>query len=302
MNSINDQFVFSLMIIFLGYCLKRLNLIREKDGESLSRVIFNITMPALIIANFSAFALDASLLIAGASGFAFGLLMALVGLLVFRRQKDCNRGMLTMLIPGLNVGLFALPLVEAIWGQQGILYFLMFDVGNSFIIFGLMYAIASCFSSQSGVADMAGALRRGMKSVPLLTYMGVMVLSLAGLKFPDAMLGTCQIIGRANMPLALLLLGIYLSFSFDKAYVKSMAQVLALRYVVGIVAGVAVFYLTPLDAMVKYTVLIGFLLPIPTIAIQYAIQFDYNPRFVGTLTNMTILMSFALVWLESSLF
>ena len=40
-----------------------------------------------------------------------------------------------MIVPGFNIGLFAYPLVEGIWGQEGIKYFGMFDMGNAFIVF-----------------------------------------------------------------------------------------------------------------------------------------------------------------------
>ncbi len=54
--------------------------------------------------------------------------------------------MLTMMIPGFNIGMFAYPLVEGIWGKEGLKYFGMFDVGNAFVIFVLCYMIGSYYS------------------------------------------------------------------------------------------------------------------------------------------------------------
>ncbi|MBP2652761.1 MAG: Auxin Efflux Carrier [Firmicutes bacterium] len=301
MNNINAQFVFSLAIILLGYFLKRLDLLKKEDGEGLSRIIFNITLPALIIVTFSTINIDLSLILVTITGILYGILMALVGGVAFGKEEHDTRGMLSMLIPGVNVGLFAFPLVEAIWGQEGIKYFGMFDVGNSIIVFGVSYIIAGYFSADKAVG-LVGALKKSLKSVSLLAYIVSFGVAVVGIHFPKPVIDGLQILGKANTPLSLLLLGMYLSFSFDTAYLKSMVKVLAFRYLIGLAAGAVFFYLLPFEPMVRYTALIAFLLPIPTITISYALEFDYNVQFVGTLTNITILISFFLVWLDSATF
>lgn len=99
------------------------------------------------------------------------------------------------------------------------------------------------------------------------------------------------------MPLSLLLLGICLSFSFERSFVWGFAKVLALRYLVGLTAGTFFFYLLPFESLFKYTLLIGFILPIALSAIPFAIEFHYDAKFVGTITNITIVVSFLLIWL-----
>ena len=49
MNTINSQFVMSLSIILLGYFLKKVNILKESDGEVISRLIFNVTLPSIVI-------------------------------------------------------------------------------------------------------------------------------------------------------------------------------------------------------------------------------------------------------------
>ncbi|MFB9795296.1 hypothetical protein ACFFQG_32405, partial [Shinella granuli] len=95
----------------------------------------------------------------------------------------------------------------------------------------------------------------------------------------------------------LLLLGIYLNFTFEKGYLKLIMQYMAVRYLIGIVAGAGLFILLPFNDMFKYTVLIGLILPSSMSALPYAVEFNYDRRFVGTVTNMTIIISFLLMWL-----
>ncbi len=89
--------------------------------------------------------IDKKLLLIPIICLVYGLMMAVVGLTVFKRESRRTKGMLAMLVPSFNIGLFAYPLVESIWGTEGLRYFGMFDMGNSFIVFAVCYIIASVY-------------------------------------------------------------------------------------------------------------------------------------------------------------
>jgi len=296
------QFLYCILIISLGYILKRGNIIKEKDGEGLSRIIFNLTLPSIIIVTFSDITLESSLFLLIFIGFLYGVLIGFFGLFVFRKKQRNIKGMLGMMVPGLNIGLFAYPLVEAIFGKAGITYFGMLDVGNAFIVFGLSYLIGSFYSKEDVKLDFKTVVTKMSKSIPLMTYIIVVIINLIGLTLPSVIVDVADIISGANMPLSLLLLGIYLNFSFDKSYVKLMLQYLGLRYGVGLLLGILCFFVFPFDEMFKYTVLLGFLLPTSMSALPYSVEFEYNQKFVGTLSNLTIIISFILLWLLANLF
>ena len=38
-----------------------------------------------------------------------------------------------MLIIGLNIGNFAFPIIDSIWGMDGLQYMIMIDIGNAFV-------------------------------------------------------------------------------------------------------------------------------------------------------------------------
>ncbi|MCB2358162.1 AEC family transporter [Clostridium estertheticum] len=296
MNTINSQFVMSLSIILLGYFLKKVNILKESDGEVISRLIFNVTLPSIVINVFSTMTIDKSLLLVPVISFVFGLIMAVVALIVFKGESRREKGMLTMLVPSFNVGLFAYPIVESIWGRSGLKYFGMFDMGNSFIVFAVCYIIASIYSSSKGEVSYKNIFAKTIHSIPFLTYIITLAINLLGLSIPKPIIQITGILSKANMPLALLALGLYLSFSFKKTYLKNMAKIIALRYIIGFGVGILIYNLVPLDPMFKKTMLIGLILPISFTVIPYSVEFDYDTRFVGTVNNLTIIISFILMW------
>ncbi|AGK97020.1 AEC family transporter [Clostridium pasteurianum] len=296
MNSINSQFLISMLIIVLGYLCKRLNIVKEEDGEGLARIVINVTLPCLIINTFSTLKVEPSLVKLTFINMLYGFFMMGIGLYVFRKKKRRIKGVLLMLLPAFNIGLFAYPLVQAIWGHEGVKYFGMFDLGNSFIIFGLCYIIASYFSDEAGKLDIKETAGKVFKSIPLLTYIISVVINILGVHLPKMVIDFSSVISKANMPMSLLLLGIYLSFKFDLRQFKDIASVLALRYIIGFTVGIIFFIFSPFDKMSKYTLLIGFILPTASAIIPFSIEFNYDQKFIGILSNMTILISFVLVW------
>lgn len=134
-----------------------------------------------------------------------------------------------------------------------------------------------------------------------MSYIITLIINLSGLHYPAPVINICQILQKANMPLSLILLGVCLNFSIDKKFFKNIAKVLTTRYLIGIIAGIILFYLLPFNTIFRYTILIGLILPIPMAVVPFSVQFDYDKKFTGTMCSITILLSFALTWIIISI-
>lgn len=297
MSGFNEQFIISIVIIGIGYLLKRCNLVKEKDGEGIARIVFNLTLPCLIIVTFSDVDFTASLFYLVIIAFVYGVVNAVIALTVFRNATKDIKGTFGMMVPGLNIGLFAYPLVEGLFGFDGLTYFGMFDVGNAFIVFGLSYIIAGAYAGSGGMLETRSIIVKISKSIPLQTYLIMCLINIIGVELPDMMIDVTSVISVANMPLSLLLLGLYLNFSFAKGYGKLIVKFLFTKYGIGLIAGFACYIWLPVEDMFKFTLLIGFILPTPASVLPYAIMFGYNQRLVGTASNITMIISFILIWL-----
>lgn len=297
MNEVNGPFALSLLVVLCGYAAKRLMLVTEKEGEALSRVILNITLPALILHTFSGIPMDYSLALLPLLCVAYSALILLITFMIFKKEPGKKRGILTISSLGFNIGLFAFPLVEAAWGKEGLKYMAMFDMGNAFIIFVLCYVLAGHFSSEKNRADLWGITKQLVTFVPLLGYVAALVISLQGIALPEMVLGIFALLARANGPLVLLLLGIYLNFSLERHHWKDLAKVLSIRYGAGIIAGAGLYLLLPFGELFRVTVLIALVLPVGMAIIPFAIQFHYDRKLVGAMVNFSNIVSFALVWL-----
>lgn len=296
----NQEFLYIIIIIALGYLLKRINILQEKDGEVISKIIFKITLPALVLVTFDSVKIETSLMLLPVIVLVYGIITALIGLFVFKNEERELKGSLMMLSSGFNVGLFAFPLVYAIWGMDGLTYFSMFDVGASFVVFGIAYILGSYFSVEGLRLNPLGILKKLGKSIPLMTYIIASVLNFSHIQLPDMFINVASKISGANIPLSLLLLGLFLNFKFDKQFIKPMVKFLAFRYGLGLTVGLVLYFILPYDIMLRSTILIGLLLPVAASALTFAVEFKYSTnstRFIATMSNITIIISIVILYI-----
>ncbi|NWQ40513.1 AEC family transporter [Bacillus sp. EB106-08-02-XG196] len=299
----NQEFLYIIIIIALGYLLKRINILQEKDGEVISKIIFKITLPALVLVTFDSVKIETSLMLLPVIVLVYGIITALLGLFVFKNEERELKGSLMMLSSGFNVGLFAFPLVYAIWGMDGLTYFSMFDVGASFVVFGIAYILGSYFSEEGLRLNPLEILKKLGKSIPLMTYIIASVLNFSHIQLPDMFINVASKISGANIPLSLLLLGLFLNFKFDKQFIKPMVKFLAFRYGLGLTVGLFLYFILPYDIMLRSTILIGLLLPVAASALTFAVEFKYSTdstRFIATMSNITIIISIVILYIFSN--
>jgi predicted permease len=277
-----------------------MHVLREKDGEVISKIIFKLTLPCLVLVTFDEVKIETSLMLIPLLVILYGVVTTILGIFFFKKEEREMKGTLMMLSSGFNVGLFAFPLVYAIWGMGGLTYFGMFDVGTSFITFGIAYILGSYFSEEGLSLKPIEILKKLGKSVPLMTYVLASVLNFTHIHLPDTIIHLAGKISAANMPLSLLLLGIYLNFTFEKEFLKPILKFLTFRYSLGLLFGLILYWILPYEDMFRYTMLIGLLLPAATSALTFAVEFKYSiqsMRLMATLSNITIVVSIVILYI-----
>ena len=301
---VTQQFIIIILLIALGYGLKKLKYFKANDSQIFATLVLNITLPSLVIVNLNKAELDLSLSILPIMMIIFGVLAKIIVIWCFLNHDNQVRGTVGMMTASLNIGLFAYPLVEAIWPEKGMIYFGMADIGGAIIMFGVTYFVGSYFSEGPDSFDFKYLGKNIVKSVPLMTYMIMFILNLLNIHFPKPVIDFFSVLSQANMPLSMLLLGLMLSFNIEKRYLPLVLKYLSLHYGLGLIAGLLVYSFLPVDdAMINKTLLITWLLPVGVSIIPYSIQFKYKTLpIVGMVTNLTIVISIVIIYVYQALF
>lgn len=302
MADVNIQFLISMGIIFLGYSLKRLNILKKSDGDALARIVLNATLPALILTTITNIELDSTLLLLPVIDLAYAGFILGITFFLFRKYERSQHGLMMICSPGYNIGLFAYPFIQAIYGNDGLQYVAMFDVGNAVVIFFISYAIAVAYSPLQKNANWKYILKKVATFIPLLSYVFAMLFNVFNVEFHSNVTSFLEILAKANSPLVLLILGLFLDFQLPKETIKQMFQILGIRYFFGILIGFLLYFFLPFSLLLRTILLIAFILPIGMAVLPYSVEFGYDEKLAGATVNLSNILSFSLMWIIMGLF
>ena len=129
------------------------------------------------------------------------------------------------------------------------------------------------------------------------------ILNMANIHLPKVSIDFFSILGKANMPLSMILLGVMLNFTIEKLIYLQQSNIF-LHYGIGLIAGLIVYFFLPVsDQMIKTTLLITWLLPVGVAIIPYSIQFKYKTLpLIGMVTNLSIVISIVIIYVYQAFF
>lgn len=281
-------------IILLGYILKRVGLLKASDFTIISRIVINVTLPASIIVNFTGQTVKAALFLMTLIGLGYGVLLIAIGCVMERRRGKEAQAFAMVNLSGCNVGNFSLPFVQSFLGPVGVMVTSLFDTGNVAICFGGSYAVAHSVKDGGGFS-VRPILKKMARSTPLITYIVMTILTMAHISLPAPVLQYAGIIAGANAFLAMFMIGVGFRLDSDPAHIKAAARIIGTRYLVAVLAALAVYFLLPLPLEYRQPLVILLLSPIGSAATAYTAELKGDYGLSSAINSLSILISIFLI-------
>lgn len=127
----------------LGYLVKRAGILQYDDGKVMMKFVVNVTLPALLFYTLT----HSGPLFGPGAPLVFGTAIvasaAVMGgaYVMYRKRPSYERGLLLGCLTGVNLGTFAYPFLEAVWGADGLRLAALYDIPNGIIVFGVAAGI-----------------------------------------------------------------------------------------------------------------------------------------------------------------
>lgn len=132
-----QQVLVMFLLILVGYLAVRVKVLGAEARQNFSSLLINIVVPAMIVDSYL-IPFDPAILsnllrtaLASAAVLFAGLGIAL---LATRRMKDPNRPLLRFAITFSNAAYMGFPLIEALFGAEGLLYASIFNTFFNILI------------------------------------------------------------------------------------------------------------------------------------------------------------------------
>ena len=279
-----------ILIIVIGYVIKRIGWVSAADFPKFSKIVLRITLPCALITSFNTFDITSNLLFLTAIGLLANLILQITGYLVNQRKGGIAQAFGIINLGSYNVGAFAMPYIAGLMGPQSIIFASLFDVGNSFGAAGIGYGWSRSVADEKQKTTLGGFLKLMFLSPLFDTYLILLLMRLLGLQLPDEVITFTSTVGGANTFLAMLMIGIGLELGLDAHRFKLAFKYLAFRYGFSLIFSILTVLFLPVSMVVKTILCMLFFSPIASMATGFTDEAGGDVETSAFMNSVSILI------------
>ena len=212
MNQIEVTILSIIIMIGLGYFLKRIDFLSEKDIDPFNKIVMYILLPCMIFhALYSAdFSLISQLGILPFVILASSFVTGIVAYFILRRLNLDDITLWSVLVTVMiaNTGFMGYPVTLGIFAQEGFLRAIFCDIATSFIFLILSFVLILKFGG-----TVKTAVRKIAFFPPLWAVVLGLIFNLVNIPIGPVIDNTVNYLGQGAIPLIMIALGLSIDFS-----------------------------------------------------------------------------------------
>lgn len=238
------QMVKLFIIICLGYLLCKISIIDDHTRKHMTKLLLYVTTPALIIHSFvsnmgsdNRGMLGELFSVAGIMYIALPIIAIFINFLI--RVKREQQGVYLFMTVFSNVGFMGFPVVDSIFGVEGVFYAAVFNCVFNIFVFtiGIILITYGQENSSTSLKDII-SIKKIMNPGVLCCFAAVIIFVLE-IPVPGVVMDVLDSVGGLTSPLAMLLVGASLAemnirevFNDGRVYIYSVIKQVALPLLV----------------------------------------------------------------------
>ena len=281
-------------VVVVGYVAGKLDYMGGTFDKRLSKLVIDITCPALILSSAMGGDLPDSryiLPLLGISVFTYIVLTAVALLLsrfVARRKED--EGVVGFAMIFGNVGFMGYPVVASIYGHQAVFYAAVLNVVNTFAVF----TIGTMMVTGGEGATQERFNKKVLYSTPMLSaYLSMLIVALGIDNIPEYVSQPLTMIGNITVPAALLIIGSSMSH-LPLRVLLGNATVYTTTLLRLVVLPLGVFFLCRAIGFDTFSTSINMVvvaMPVATYGTILCLRYGRDTTLMAELTFITTLLS-----------
>ena len=281
-------------LVAVGYAAGKLGYLGGDFDRQLSRLVINITCPALILSSAMTGTLPDRryiLPLLAISVVTYVVLAAVAFLLPrYLTHKKDDVGAIGFALMFGNVGFMGYPVVASIFGHEAVFYAAVLNVVNTFTVF----TVGTILITGKSEVGKARFEKKVLYSTPMLSaYLTMLIVALEIDNIPRAVSQPLTMLGNITVPAALLIIGSSMSQLPLRSLIGNMTVYLttALRLVV---LPLGVYYLTKMLGFSDFVININTVviaMPVATYGTILCLKYEKNTTMITEATFITTLLS-----------
>lgn len=284
-----------ILIIVIGYNMKRVGWVSLSDFPKFSKIVLWVTLPCALATSFNEFEISYNLLFLVAIGIGVNLIQQLAGYLVNRHTDAKTQAFGILNIGSYNIGAFAMPYISGFIGSESIIFASLFDVGNAIGAAGIGYGCALSITNENEKTSVLQFLKNMLRSPVFDIYLFLLIIRLMDLHLPNAVITFTSTVGSANTFMAMLMIGIGLELHLDQKKFKMAFKYLGMRYGFALIFTIIVAFFIPFPHQVKTVLCMLFFSPIASMIAGFTSDVKGDVETSAFMTSFSIIMGIILM-------
>lgn len=299
------QVITLFVMIFLGFLLTKLGLIKLEAKGSITNILVYLVVPCMIINSYITTSFDESvitnLMWCFLLSFIAIVVCTIIIMLVTHFWKTEQRNILRFAMIFSNAAYMGFPLIEALFSSTSLIYASSFLTIFNIYLWTFGYALVSkSFNPKKIVTSI-------LKTPVIYALIIGLILFFTKVNVPTQIQSPLALIGNMNTPLSMFLIGMVMSQLHFKTVFKNVYMWLTIfiKLIICPFVSLAILYLfkisVDVDTLMLQVIFILMACPCVSITSVFAIQFNYDEDLavssvvVSTLLSMISLPLFTLL-------
>ena len=283
-----------LALVAAGYACGKLGYLDGEFDRRLSRLVINITCPALILSSAMTGTLPdrrfiLPLLIISVVTYALLTLVAYTLPKWFTKDADTAGAASFAMMFG-NVGFMGYPVVASLFGHEAVFYAAVLNVVNTFAVF----TIGTMLITGRGEVGSERFQKKVLYSTPMLAaYLTIAIVALGIDNIPEYVSKPLSMLGDITVPAALLIVGSSMSQLPKRAMLGNSTVYITVLFRL-LLLPVALFYATQLmgfDSFVVNVNTVVVAMPVATYGTILCLKYEKDTTFMAEVTFISTLLS-----------
>lgn len=275
-----------LILIFLGFFLKKIKFLNENEGELLRKILFNVSLPSLVIysiitSNFTGNFYKIFLIVPLSMIIQF-IIAFLIGNVYFKDKKELATLILISVMG--NTAFLGYPLVEMFFSTKSLPLGIFYDQIHFYTFLILIYPLLTFISKSEN-----RSLKSSFITPPVIAFL--LSLILRNFFIPQVVIESLNMLKQSVTPLVLLYLGINLDLNISKKDLFFLIPVIILKLIVLPYITLYISNLFKVESIIKNVSLLQSMMPTMMATIIFGSQIGLNRKIIAKAVGITTIIS-----------
>ncbi len=276
------------LMIFIGVILRKRNVLSQEHSSLLSKIVINISLPALIFTNIFSANISGDMIFLPVIAFGVSFISILVAFIYskIRSYSKEKTWTIIILLSLMNTAFIGYPVVLGVFSNEGFLNAIFFDMAIALMFVFLGVILSTLFGGNK-----KEVLKNALTFVPLWAVFLGLVFNVFNIPLGYVLENSLTYLGNSTIPLIMLSLGLTINFKDFKRYLSDAVFVSAFRLLIVPVFLYMLLMNCGFDSLIMQVAVLESAMPTAMNALVLAITYNLDAEMVSSIVFVTTILS-----------